>query len=140
MSLTPLSLASRRNRVRAVIASHSLELSRPIRLRRPEPQHLALRCRPQGMVSRCCKPQPGLPRAWTCPHTTEPTTVGRPIPAHLRETLFGSRQLCPAVQESSSQSCLPSILLPLDRRRRFAANVVHHPVDAGHLVDDPRRN
>src|SRR4051812_49278305 len=30
--------------------------------------------------------------------------------------------------------------LPLDRRGRLAADVVDDAVDAGHLVDDPRRN
>src|SRR5438874_5423515 len=30
-------------------------------------------------------------------------------------------------------------LLPLNRPRRLARHVIHHPVDALHLVDDPRR-
>src|SRR5205823_3291077 len=30
-------------------------------------------------------------------------------------------------------------LLPLNRPRRLARHVIHHPIDALHLVDDPRR-
>src|SRR5690606_38984321 len=39
-----------------------------------------------------------------------------------------------------SQISIDRNLLPLDRRRRLARDVVHDPVDTAHLVDDPVRH
>src|SRR5581483_11845516 len=50
------------------------------------------------------------------------------------------RTICASVSSTSIPSAsamIPiSALLPLYRRRRLAADVVDHPIDAGNLIDD----
>src|SRR5712672_1236631 len=58
----------------------------------------------------------------------------RPIDCYRRDNIACNTPRQPTL----SRATLPSF--PLDRPRRLARHVIHHPVHAFHLVDDPRRD
>lgn len=57
-------------------------------------------------------------------------------PGKLNTGLVKSPMRGPFQHEKSMPSRLRVALFPLDRGRRLAGDVVHHPVDAFDLIDD----